>query len=141
MSDWTTVSIKKTTKNKLEVIKSATGLQYDEIINNLLDNQGGENVDDVITIHRDSIAFNLKYWEFNNPNIISRDISYQELKIEPVGTKFIANDNPAEAGFVNCSAEIVFKKGDDVVLLVKEFSKDDDGVCSNISSVVHVNTF
>lgn len=144
MSEYTTIQIRKETKQKLDFMKSENKISYDKLITNLLEQTGGTYVEDVITVQRDSTAMSLKYWEINTPNhnnVKSYDITFQELKLEPVGTVFVANPEPDNSrDFVNCTAEIVAKRGDDVILLVKEVSCLDN--CLNsISSVVHVNLF
>lgn len=139
MSEITTIQIKKNTKEKLDLLKKNNDLKsYDELIRKLLDQDGGSIVEDVITINRDSTALSLKYWD--DDNFKSYDVTFQELKVEPVGTVFTANPKPVADNFVNSIAEIVMKKGDDVVLLVKEISCN-DGKVDSISSVVHVNLF
>lgn len=142
MSEFTTIQIRKETKQKLDFMKSENKVSYDKLITNLLEQTGGTYVEDVITVQRDSTAMSLKYWEINAPanTVKSYDITFQELKLEPVGTVFTANPNPVHDNFVNSTAEIVVKRGDDVVLLVKELSCS-DGEVSSISSVVHVNLF
>jgi len=139
MSEITTIQIKKNTKEKLDLLKKNNDLKsYDELIRKLLDQNAGSIVEDVITINRDSTALSLKYWD--DDNFKSYDVTFQELKVEPVGTVFTANPKPVADNFVNSIAEIVMKKGDDVVLLVKEISCT-DGKVDSISSVVHVNLF
>ena len=139
MSEITTIQIKKNTKEKLDLLKKNNDLKsYDELIRKLLDQNAGSIVEDVITINRDSTALSLKYWDSND--FKSYDVTFQELKIEPVGTVFTANPKPVSDNFVNSVAEILIKKGDDVILLVKEISCS-DGEVDSISSVVHVNLF
>ena len=83
----------------------------------------------------------LKYFETDNADKNSvYDISFQELKLNPVGTIYIAENNTAEDNYVNCTAEIAYKKNDDVILLVKEYSVI-NGEYSSISSTVHINLF
>lgn len=149
MSDFTTIQIRKETKQKLDLMKAENKESYDKLIQNLLSQTGGAFVEDVITVNRDRVAMSLKYWEIDAPktdsnqktkNFKSYDITFQELKMEPVGTTFTANPQPADDNFINSVARIVAKDGDDVILLVKEVSfinKKYDAV----SSVVHVNLF
>ena len=142
MSEFTTIQVTKDVRNKLDVKKSATGKKYNDVIEDLLENAGGSVVNDVITINRDTTALSLKFWEVDNPASSKfYDITFQELKVEPVGTKFTANDTLAkDTDYVNSNAEIVYRKGDDVILLVEEVSFL-DGVFNKINSVVHVNLF
>ena len=141
MSDFTTIQIRKETKQKLDFMKNENKSSYDNLIQNLLEQVGGTWVDDVITINREATALTLNYLETGTNKTMKYDISYQELKIEPVGTVFTANPEPnTDTGFVGSVAEIVFKKGDDVLLLVKELHYH-DGVLDSLSSVVHVNLF
>lgn len=147
MSEFTTIMISQETKQKLDYLKAENKTSYDKLLNKLISESGGSHVDDVITIQRDSTALSLKYWEIittmdhtNTANFTSYDVTFQELKVEPVGTVFTANPHPCPDNFVNSIAEIVYRKGDDVILLVKELSCI-NGVVDSISSVVHVNLF
>lgn len=142
MSDFTTIQITKDLKEKLDLMKGGKNIKYNDLIENLLQQHGGTYVEDVITITRDSTALSLKYWQTDNPaNTMFYDISFQELKIEPVGTVFSANPDPDNTiDFINSTAEICFKSGDDVVLLVKEISCS-DGVIDSVGSIVHINLF
>ena len=142
MSDFTTIQITKDLKQKLDLMKGEKNIKYNDLIENLLQQVGGTYVDDVITITRDTTALSLKYWQIKDPtNTLFYDITFQELKVEPVGTVFSANPEPDNSvDFVNSTAEICFKSGDDVLLLVKEISCT-DGVVSSMASAVHINLF
>lgn len=142
MSEFTTIQITKDLKQKLDLMKGEKNIKYNDLIENLLQQAGGTYVDDVITITRDTTALSLKYWQTEGPtNTMFYDITFQELKVEPVGTVFSANPKPNKnVDFVNSTAEICFKSGDDVLLLVKEISCT-DGVVNSMASVVHINLF
>ena len=150
MSEFTTIQIRKETKQKLDLMKAANRESYDRLIQNLLSQTGGVFVEDVITVNCDTVAMSLKYWEIINTSEIndtqktkefnSYDITFQELKVEPVGTVFTANPHPAEDNFINSVARIVAKEGDDVLLLCREISCI-DGEVDSISSVAHINLF
>lgn len=141
MSEFTTIRITKEVKNQLEVIKSTRGLKYNDIIKELLQIKAGEIVNDVITIEREQIALTLKYWEHHTDTIRVYDITYLILMNSKVGTVFAAEPSPnSNEDFVNSVAEIVYKKGDDVILLVKEINHV-QGEWSTISSTVHVKLF
>ena len=140
MSDFTTIQIRKETKQKLDFMKSENKETYDKLIQNLLEQAGGTWVDDVITVNRDSVALSLKYWETKGDKSLVYDITFQELKLEPVGTVFTANPEPDNDNFINSVARIVAKEGDDVILLVREISCH-EGRFDSLSSVVHVNLF
>ena len=142
MSDFTTIQITKDLKQKLDLMKGGKNIKYNDLIENLLQQVGGAYVEDVITINRDATALSLKYWQVKNPTeTMFYDITFQELKIEPVGTVFYANPDPDNnIDFINSTAEICYKSGDDVVLLVKEISCI-DGVIDTVGSVVHINLF
>lgn len=149
MKDITTIQIHKETKQKLDLMKAENRESYDRLIQNLLQQTGGVFVEDVITVNRDTVAMSLKYWEIESPNFDERnngknfksyDITFQELKIEPVGTTFTANPQPTDDNFINSVARIVAKEGDDVLLLCREISCI-DGEVDSISSVAHINLF
>jgi len=144
MSEFTTIQISKETKQKLDLMKGENNLSYNKLIENLLQQAGGTYVEDVITIQRDNVALSLKYWETvtgGMNNVMIYDVTFQEIKHSPVGAVFTANaDVDKSLDFVNSVAEVVAKNGDDVILLVKEFSCV-NGSVSSVSSVVHVNLF
>lgn len=140
MSEFTTIQIRKDTKQKLDLMKAENKNSYDKLIQNLLSQAGGSFVEDVITVNHDKVAMSLKYWEHDNSNVKINDITFYDLRVKPVGTVFTANPSPSGSDYVNCVAEIVARRGDDVVLLVKEFGCV-AGVVDVISSVVHVNLF
>ena len=150
MSEITTIQIRKETKQKLNLMKAENRESYDRLIQNLLSQTDGVFVEDVITVNRDTVAMSLKYWEIESSktsderktgkNFKSYDITFQELKIEPVGTTFAANPRPTDDNFINSVARIVAKEGDDVILLCRELSYI-DGKWDSVSSVVHINLF
>ena len=141
MSEFTTIQITKDVKNQLEAIKSARGGKYNDVIKHLLDCSIGVDVNDVVTINREPTAFTLKFMRLNEPGRVKVvDVSYKMLRDFPVGSVFAAAEDVVGCDFVNGVAEILFKRGDDVVVLVKEVSCR-DGVRSVDSSVVHVRLF
>ena len=150
MSEFTTIQIRKETKQKLDLMKAENRESYDRLIQNLLSQTGGVFVEDVITVNRDTVAMSLKYWEIESPktfderktgnNFKSYDITFQELKIEPVGTTFTANPQPTDNNFLKRVARIVAKEGDDVILLCREITYI-HGKWDSVSSVAHINLF
>ena len=148
MSDFTTIQIRKETKQKLDLMKAENKESYDKLIQNLLSQTGGVFVDDVITIQREKVALSLKYWELANvegehmdsANFHTYDITFKDLREKMIGAMFTANANPASDNFVNSVATLVAREGDNVILLVKEISCR-NGNMDSISSVVHVNLF
>ena len=142
MSEYTTIQVTKDVRDKLESIKSVKGKKYNEVIKDLLENKRGELVDDVITIERESVALTLRYWKMDNENDERVfDITYSMLRDSEVGTVFQAEEYPDNSVcYINCSAEIVFRRGEDVLLLVKEFINKNKG-CDCVNSVVHVKLF
>ena len=59
------IPVKPETKHKIDTIKSATGKNYDEIINDLIQKEG-MIIDDVILVDRDDVAVTLNYYNHNN---------------------------------------------------------------------------
>ena len=140
MSEITTIKVTREVKDKLDKLKTDRHESYNDVIKELLPE--GTEISDVITTHRDSTAISLKYFEFeNSKKVESYDITFQELKIEPVGSYFTAKDNvDVNVNHVNTTAEIIAKKGDDVLLLVSEVACI-DGERSKITGVHHFNLF
>lgn len=140
MSEITTIKVTREVKDKLDKLKNDRHKSYNDVIKELLPE--GTEISDVITTHRDSTAISLKYFEFeNSKKVESYDITFQELKIEPVGSYFTAKDNvDVNVNHVNTTAEIIAKKGGDVLLLVSEIACI-DGERSKITGVHHFNLF
>ena len=137
MTEFTTIQVTKELKDKLTEIKKKEGKKYNDIIEDMLYQQGTE-VDDVITITREPVAFTLKYWDKSSSNIL--EVTYSDLRKSKVGAKFIASNNTAGDKWVNSNAKIIFKDAEDVVLMVSEVSYD-NGFFNVIKSVVHVKLF
>ena len=140
MSEITTIKVTREVKDKLDKLKNDRHKSYNDVIKELLPE--GTEISDVITTPRDSIAISLKYFEFeNSKKVESYDITFQELKIEPVGSYFTAKDNvDVNVNHVNTTAEIIAKKGDDILLLVSEVACI-DGERSKITGVHHFKVF
>ena len=143
MSEYTTIQLTHEVKQKLDLVKEVKNLKtYNDILLYFLEQYGGAVTDDVIEIDRDETAFSLRFWRFDRPSrIITKDITFKELKKADVGTEFIANPEAEGNGFINSSARVVFKENDEVVLLVEEINKDKEGVEDILTSVMHVNLF
>ena len=135
------IPVKPETKHKIDTIKSATGKNYDEIINDLIQ-KDGIIIDDVIMIDRDDVALTLNYYEHNNTEeIISADVMFSSLKNSDVGTIFSAKEDlDFDLDFVNQSVEIVYKRGDDIILVLTEINSFKDTVVKS-KEVIHVNLF
>lgn len=146
MSNITTMKISKENRDKLKLLAKNDKKSLDAVLSDLLAVNGGEIINDVLTIDREKTALSLKYWETKNNssnkkyNFHIYDITFKQLKESVVGVKFVAYDNPAEKNFITSVAEIIFKRGDDVVLLVKEIFND-EGELDFINTVVHVKLF
>ena len=139
----TTIQISKENWKKLEMIKGGNHLKYDDLITVLLKEHGGEIIFDTETINRDSTALTLRYWKHNNKGRVKiREILYSHLKTANVGDVFVANANPnVEVEYRNSSAKVIYREGDDVVLLVKECDVDVKGRKQCRSDVIHFNLF
>lgn len=140
MSEITTIKVTREVKDKLDKLKNDKHKSYNDVIKDLLPE--GTEINDVITTNRDSTAITLKYFEFEkSKEVRTYDITFQELKIEPIGSYFTANDNISDdVDYLNTVAQIVAKLGDDVLLLVSEIACI-DGKRSKITTVHHFNLF
>lgn len=137
--DYTSVMIKKSTKQQLDALKGGKSISYSKVIENLIQQTGGTIIEDVITIPP-AIAFTLKYWnkENNKTNIL--DITFGDLMNCDVGEVFMAESNPEGYDWVNSSAKVLAKDGADVILKVTEVNCK-DGKFSSVKSVVHLQLF
>ncbi|WP_458454403.1 hypothetical protein [Methanobrevibacter sp.] len=139
MGEYTTVQLTKRSKNKLDLMKGTTNASYSDVIEKLVKLAGGTPVDDVITIDREPVAMTLNYFT-GTGETKKRDITYKELKSCKVGDLFVPCDEPNYFDSVTCTAKVVYKHNDDVILLVREYHYKDN-MLDSVSSVVHVNTF
>lgn len=140
MSEFTTIQIKKSLRDKLDLVKGTNNLSYNQIVEKLLQQSGGTIVEDTIEIGREQVAFTLKYWD-NQDHHKVRDITFGELASARVGDVFTVVDNPLTVNdWVSSGARVMAKENDDVILLVEEISND-NGRVSSIKSVVHIRLF
>lgn len=134
---YTSVMIKKTTKEQLDQLKIGKSISYSKVIENLIQQTGGTIIEDVITIPP-AVAFTLKYWDKNNSKTL--DITFGDLMKCDVGEVFTAESNPEGYDWVNSSAKVLAKDGADVILRVTEVNCK-DGKFSSVKSVVHLQLF
>lgn len=149
-NEMTTVKVTKANRDRLKQINPDKSIN--DIITELIENQPGMQVDDVITIDRDPVALTLKYWEilpvqtFDDEipskigDIKTRDVTYKELHQQPVGTKFMANPVTPGENYFHSTAEIVSKSQEDIILRVSEVSNR-QGIVDVLNSVVHIRLF
>ena len=141
MVKFTTIQITTDVKKKLEKIKNEKKVRYNTILEHLLKEYGGVILDDVETIHRESVAFSLSYYELDNPtHVKSLPVSFRDLESAKVGDYFIANTDPSDANHVNWRAEIVSKVEYDVIILLTEL-KYINGHLDKKTRILHVNLF
>lgn len=140
MSEFTTIQITKSLRDKLDLVKGENNLTYNQIVEKLLQQSGGTVVEDTIEIAREQVAFSLKYWD-NQDHHKVRDITFGELASARIGDVFTVVDNPlSNMDWINSKARVMAKENDDVILLVEEISND-AGRISSIKSVVHICLF
>lgn len=134
---FTSVMIKKSTKDKLDQCKQGKSISYSKVIENLLEQTGGVIVEDVITIEP-AVALSLKYWDENTSKVL--DITFGDLANAKVNDMFKPVSVPEGANWVNSSAKVLATDGSDVILKVVETSCK-GGKFSGIESVVHIKLF
>ena len=140
MSEFTTIQIKKSLRDKLDLVKGENNLSYNQIVEKLLQQSGGTIVEDTIEVGREQVALSLKYLD-NTANTKIRDITFRELASASVGDVFSVVDSPLSVNdWVMSKAKVMAKENADVILLVEEISND-DGRVSSIKSVVHIALF
>ena len=140
MSEFTTIQIKKSLRDKLDLVKGENNLTYNQIVEKLLQQSGGVIVEDTVEVGREQVALSLKYLD-NTANTKIRDVTFRELASANVGDVFSVVDSPLSANdWVMSKAKVMAKENNDVILLVNEIS-DNGGRISGIKSVVHVALF
>ena len=140
MSEFTTIQIKKSLRDKLDLVKGENNLTYNQIVEKLLQQSGGVIVEDTVEVGREQVALSLKYLD-NSANTKIRDVTFRELASASVGDVFNVVDTPLSANdWVMSKAKVMAKENGDVILLVNEIS-DNGGRISGIKSVVHVALF
>lgn len=138
MSKFTTIQITKDLKDKLTEIKKREHMKYNDIIEGLLVNRGTD-VDDVVTVEREQVAFSLKYWNDEGDYKVF-DVTYKYLRGLKHGESFVAFNRPSGKKWINSGAEVIYHDGEDVVLLTEEVSYDNEEI-TRLKSVVHVKLF
>ena len=140
MSEFTTIQIKKSLRDKLDLVKGENNLSYNQIVEKLLQQSGGVIVEDTVEVGREQVALSLKYLD-NTANTKIRDITFRELASASVGDVFSVVDSPLSVNdWVMSKAKVMAKENADVILLVEEISND-GGRVSSIKSVVHIALF
>ena len=138
----TTIRISKETKAKLEKMRGNRSITSDGLIMNLLKQTGGVWVDDVEFYAREQIALVLKYYELDNvSSLVECPIFYSDLKENDEGTVFENYADTADSDYYLETAEIISKRGDDVVLMVYKHHCRSNGKIIKTSSVLHLNIF
>lgn len=140
MSEFTTIQIKKSLRDKLDLVKGENNLTYNQIVEKLLEQSGGVIVEDTVEVGREQVALSLKYWD-NTGAIKMHDITYGDLANTVVGMTYVAEEFPDNRwDYVNSTAKVISVDSADVVLLVEE-SSCSKGKVSSIKSLVHVALF
>ena len=140
MSEFTTIQIKKSLRDKLDLVKGENNLSYNQIVEKLLQQSGGVIVEDTIEVGREQVALSLKYWDNLNRTKVT-DITYGDLANTVVGMTYVAEEFPdTDLEFINSTAKVMANDGSDVILLVEE-SSCRKGKVSSIKSVVHICLF
>lgn len=137
-NNYVSMSISRETKELLNKIRGDKNISYSKIIQNLIEQTGGVIVDDVLEIQREKVAFTLKFWNETSNKV--RDVSFYDLRGVPVGTVFYVVDEPVGESWVNSSAKVLAKDGENVILLMTETSNQ-HGVLHTVETVVHVCLF
>ena len=138
----TTIQISKENKRKLSKLKHNDNITFDDVITGLLNDYGGTLIEDVSTINSDAVALQLTYLKGNNQGRIkTKDVLFSDLKASSVGDTFVAYTPEVETDFMNQTAEVVYRKGNDVVLLVKTFTVDVKGNRFVDKEIVHFMLF
>ena len=109
--EYTNIRIKKSSKDKMKVLQSVSGLTYSEIIEKLITGMGGMIQEDIITIQREQVAFTLNYWD--NDKTIKKDVTYWDLHNSDVGNIFkITFDEDLPDNYITSFAEVISKEYD-----------------------------
>ena len=109
--EYTNIRIKKSSKDKMKVLQSVSGLTYSEIIEKLITGMGGMIQEDIITIQREQVAFTLNYWD--NDKTIKKDVTYWDLHNSDVGDIFkITFDEDLPDNYITSFAEVISKEYD-----------------------------
>ena len=139
-NEYTSVMIKNETKQQLEMLKGGKNISYSKVIENLIQQTGGVIVEDVITIPS-PVAFTLKYWNDDTNESDSLDVTFGDLlNVRPNDMFRVYDKHPVGYNWVNSSALVIGRTGNDVILKVVETACT-DGKFSSVESVVHIQLF
>lgn len=123
MSNFTTIQITKDVKQKLDLMKGENNETYNSLIINLLDQAGGVFVEDIVRFQREKVAFTLEYIDDTSDKSV--DVSFYDLHTSKVGQIFKVVDKPVGVNWSNSTAEVLVRKGHDIILLIT------DSICTN----------
>ena len=142
MEEYCTVSLKPSTKEKLKLLKEVSGKSYDVILTEILGEDNGIEIEDVIKIDREQNALILNYVEFGESDKTSSFvITYKMLKNDPIGTIYMGSENPNRNGeYVNGVCELIYRQRNDVILLMSDIHHR-KGKFETIKTVLHFNVF
>ena len=116
---YTTIRIRESSRRKLEALREGTDLTLSDIVENLLSDVGGTTRNGVTNIHRNPIAFDLQYFDFETETPKFREVSYQELRTSKVGDIFKVVEKPSKHSQYE-TAEVLFVDGSSVFIRITE---------------------
>lgn len=118
MTDYTTIRITKSTKEKIDKMNNSD-MPISRFLDEFFEAVGGYVKDDVVEISREPIALTLWQIDFDNPeNNRKRDITFQELRNARVRDEFYVDAPANSKNIVTHDAEVIFKDDISVILRV-----------------------
>lgn len=138
-NNYTTIRIKESSRQKLDLIRQGTDLTFSDIIENLLQHYGGVVTDDVENISRERIALELRYTDFKS-DFAFYEITFAELHDVHVGQTFHAKANPSAESYTNEFAEVIWMNTESVLLRVTEVVVE-HGKMNKFVKVININLF
>lgn len=113
----TTIQLNEFTKKKLELLKK-DGDTFEDVIKKLIPEGVSEYTIDSIV---ESPAFTVHCWDCDiDPSLWEENISWGQLRADPVGTEYFATPKGSCTEEQEISAKIVFKDDRGVVVLFRE---------------------
>lgn len=140
MSEYTTIRITKSTKEKIDKMNSSE-MPISQFLEELINSVGGCVIEDVVEISRTPEAFTLYQLDYDAPeNNSKRVITFQELRNARVRDEFSPGKISLSKNLLTMEAEVVFR--DDISVILRVLCKTlNDGELSYTTKLVHVDLF
>ena len=132
----TTIRVKNEVRDKLKAMQEGTDLTLSDIISQCLAHVEGTVVPDTENIYRETIAYDLQYYDENASKV--KYISFRDVVNSEVGDIFNANTDITAKEYTNEIAEVIFKDADSAVLRLTQTIVEEDNIMK-FNNIIHIS--